>query len=68
MSLLFSLKQAVTKKNKKVARVTYVNIIMHYAYFQILKCTLTISRFTIPMDSMHTSLTFQTTLWETSLK
>ena len=28
----------------------------------MLKCTLTISRFTIPMGSMHTSPTFQTTL------
>ena len=33
----------------------------------MLKCTLTISRFTIPMDSMHTSLTFQTTLRQPSL-
>ena len=33
----------------------------------MLKCTLTISRFTIPMDSLHTSLTFQITLSEPSL-
>ena len=32
----------------------------------MLKCTLTISSFTIPMDSMHTSLTFQTTLRQPS--
>ena len=31
------------------------------------KCTLTISRDTIPMDSMHTSLTFQTTSKQPSL-
>ena len=31
------------------------------------KCTLTISRYTILMDSMHTSLTFQTTLRPPSL-
>ena len=33
----------------------------------MLKCTLTISRFTISMDSMHTSLSFQTTLRQPSL-
>ena len=32
----------------------------------MLKCTLTISRFTIPNDSMHTSLTFQTNLRQPS--
>ena len=31
------------------------------------KCTLTISRFTIPMDPMRTSLTFQTTVRQPSL-
>ena len=31
------------------------------------KCTLTISRFTIALDSLHTSLTFQTTLRQPSL-
>ena len=33
----------------------------------MLKCTVTISRFTIPMDSMRTSLKFQTTLRQPSL-
>ena len=33
----------------------------------MLKCTLTISRFTTPMDSMHRSLTFQTPLRQPSL-
>ena len=33
----------------------------------MLNSTLTVSRFTIPMDSMHTSPTFQTTLKEPSL-
>ena len=33
----------------------------------MLKCSLTISSFTIPMDSMHTSFTFQTTLRQPSL-
>ena len=47
---------------EEVARVTYVNNMM-----QMSKCTLTISRFTIPMDSMHTSLTFQTTLTQPSM-
>ena len=54
------------QQEEDVARVTFVNNIMHQ-YFQMLKCTLTISRFTIQMDPMHTSLTFQTTLREPSL-
>ena len=52
-------------EEEEVARVTYVNNILH-SIFQVLKCTLTISRYTIPMDSMHTSLTFQTTLRQPS--
>ena len=53
-------------EEEEVARVTYVNNIMH-SFFQMLKCSLTISRFTIPMDSKHTNLTFQTTLRQPSL-
>ena len=34
----------------------------------MLKCTCKISKLTIPMDSMHTCLTFPTTLRELSLK
>ena len=45
------------KEQEEVARVTYVNNIMHSI----------ISRFTIPMDSIHTSLTFQTTLRQAPL-
>ena len=48
------------EEEQEVARVTYVNNITQM--FQMLKCTLTIGRFTIPMDSLHTNLTFQTTL------
>ena len=57
------------EEEKEVARVTYVNNIIHsiFSNFQMLKCTLTISRFTIPMDSMHTSVTFQTILSQQSL-
>ena len=54
-------------QEKEVARVTYVNNIMHSIFFQMLKCTLTVSRFTTPMVSMHTNLTFQTTLRQQSL-
>ena len=53
-------------EEEEVARVTYVNNIIH-SMFSNMKCTLTMSRFTTPMDSMHTSLTFQTTLRQPSL-
>ena len=54
------------EEREEEIRVTYVNNIRNW-YFQMLKCTLTISRFVIPMDSMHTNLTFQTTLRQPSL-
>ena len=50
---------------EEVARVTYLNNIMH-SIFSNVECTLTISRFTTPMGSMHTSLTFETTLRQPS--
>ena len=54
------------EEQKEVAGVTYVNNIM-LSIFSNRECTLTISRFTIPMDSMHTRLTFQTSLRQPSL-
>ena len=54
------------EEKEEVARVTYVNNIMH-SIFRMWKCTLTINRFTIPMDSMHTSPIFQTNLRQPSL-
>ena len=54
------------EEQEAVARVTYVINITH-SIFSNVDCTLTVSRLTIPMDSMHTSLTFQTTLRQPSL-
>ena len=53
-------------QKEEVARVTYVNNIMH-SIFSNVEVYIRTSRFTIPMDSMHTSLTFQTTLRQPSL-
>ena len=64
-SVVFTETAEDEEEQEEVARVTYVNKMIRF--FQMLKCTLTISRFTIPMDSMHTSLTFQTTLRQPSL-
>ena len=65
-SVVFTETGTDDEEEEEVPRVTYVNNIMH-SIFSNLKCTLTISRFTIPMDSMHTSLTIRTTLRQPSL-
>ena len=50
-----------TDNEEEVTRVTNVNNIS-FQNFQMWKCTITINRFTIPMDSMYTSFTIQITL------
>ena len=51
---------------EEVARVTYVNNIMH-SIFSNVEVYINNQQFTTPMDSMHTSLTIQKTLRQPSL-